>query len=65
MLLLLLCGDIHPNPGPQLLNNLSVCHVNARSLAKPGRVDDLYEELCVLHEFDLIAVSETHLDPSI
>ena len=67
LLLLLLCGDIHPNPGPNINKSLglSLCHINARSLGKPGRIDDIYEELCVLHEFDIIGVSETHLGPSI
>ena len=67
LLLLLLCGDIHPNPGPNISKSLglSLCHINARSLGKPGRIDDIYEELCVLHEFDIIGVSETHLGPSI
>ena len=51
LLLLLLCGDIHPNPGPYRPETpgLSICHINARSFAKPGRIDDLYEELCILH----------------
>ena len=67
LLLLLLCGDIHPNPGPYRPEtpSLSTCHINARSLAKPGRIDDIYEELCILHEFDIIGVSESHLDSSI
>ena len=45
LLLLLLCGDIHQNPGPYRPEKpcLSICHINARSLAKPGRIDDLYE----------------------
>ena len=46
LLLLLLCGDIHPNP----------------CFSKPGRIDDLYKELCILDEFDIIGVSESHLD---
>ena len=31
--LLLLCGEIHPNPGP---NRSEMC------LTQPGRIDDLY-----------------------
>ena len=51
LLLLSLCGDIHTNPGPYRPETpgLSICHINERSLAKPGRIDDLYEELCILH----------------
>ena len=67
LLLLSLCGDIHTNPGPYRPETpgLSICHINESSLAKPGQIDDLYEELCVLHEFDIIGVSESHLDSSI
>ena len=67
VLLLLACGDIHPNPGP-INNNIKgihMCQINARSLFKPGRLDEIYLELCCLHQFDIIAVSESHLSGSI
>ena len=41
---------------------LSLCHVNARSLLQPSRLDDIHDELCALHNFDLIGVSESHFD---
>ena len=42
-----------------------MCHINARSLFKPGRLDEIYLELCCLHQFDIIAVSESHLSDAI
>ena len=64
-MLMFLAGDIHPHPGPVSFNNISMCHINARSLTKEGRIDDMYLELCNIHEFDVIGVSETHLDQNV
>ena len=55
--LLMLCGDIHPNPGPT--NNdatLSIVHNNICSLR--GKADLVYAEL---NNFDIITISETWL----
>ena len=30
-----------------------MCQINARSLTKEGRIDDMYLELCNIHEFDV------------
>lgn len=66
-IILMLCGDIHPNPGPDehVCSNLSVCHANMRSL-KPLNIAEANEK--VLHiecEFgkimDIITISETWL----
>ena len=66
ILLLLLCGDVHTNPGPDdVIKALRFCHVNARSILKSGRLEELYLELCSLHEFDVIGISESHLDSKI
>ena len=66
ILLLLLCGDAHTNPGPDdVIKALRFCHVNARSILKSGRLEELYLELCSLHEFDVIGISETHIDSKI
>lgn len=67
LLLLIASGDIHPNPGPggPLSDGVRLCHVNARSLLKPGRLDEFYLELYCLHHFDLIGVSESHLSETI
>ena len=63
LLLLLLCGDVHPNPGPCI--NDSVCHLNARSIAAPHRLDDMENVFVGCHGFDIITASETHLDSTV
>ena len=64
-LILILCGDIHPHPGP---NQLQICHVNMRSLM-PGdrhvKLDDLHSTLCIENNSDVICISETWLDDTI
>jgi len=67
MLLLLLCGDVHPNPGPNVINskNLNLCLLNVCSLLAPHRLDDLEDFVKVIHDFDLVALTETHIDPRI
>ena len=62
-ILLLISGDIHPNPGP-VNKNFSLCHLNARSLKAAGRVNEINETLVEDCKFDLIAVTESHLAPS-
>lgn len=66
-LLLVASGDIHPNPGPwpAVFDGIHICHLNVRSLLKPGRLDELYMELCCLHKFDIIGISESHLSNDI
>ena len=67
-LLLLLSGDIHPNPGPV---SLSLCHSNIRGLIVKTdqnpkyKAEELYSTLCLDGKFDFICISETHLDGSI
>ena len=68
-LLMVVCGSVHPNPGPDLDGTcLKLCHVNMRSLI-PGdrsiKIDELYSTLCMENKFDLICVTETWLDNSI
>ena len=66
--LLLLCGDIHPNPGPishSTFSDITVCHANVRSL-KSQNSDGLYEKFeyikCNLAgKYDIITISETWL----
>ena len=64
-ILLILAHDVETNPGPNYSQSLSICHVNVHSLLRPGRLDDIHDELCALHNFDLIGVSESHLDNNI
>ena len=63
-LLLILSGDIHPNPGP-VTNNYSFCHINARSLTAPNRLTEIEDFISNIHDFDIVGISETHLNSSI
>ena len=58
-LLLLCCGDIHPNPGPDT-NFFSVMHLNIRSLI--GKIDLIHAEY---NTYDIICLSETWLNRDI
>ena len=63
--LLIICGDVHVNPGPKNKDNLSVAHWNLNSVS----VHD-FEKLRSLqafnsvYQFDIICLSETFLDSS-
>ena len=66
-LLLILCGDIHPNPGPpeKVHCETSLCHANMRSLKQLNN-DGMNEKVlsieCELaNSFDIITISETWL----
>ncbi len=70
-LLLTLCGDVHPNPGP-----MKFCHLNARSVLagvdldlhmddQHSLLDDIYECLVYINGFDVIAISETWLKDNV
>ena len=57
LLLLLLCGDVHPNPGPLIHDNyISIVHNNICSLQ--NKRDYVEAEFT---KFDIIALSETWL----
>ena len=60
LLLLISCGDVELNPGP--LCNFMIAHINARSLLAPYRLSNVRDVLVKYHNFDFIAVTETHLD---
>jgi len=65
-------GDIHPNPGPNFMqdyNNISICHSNIRSLKQncdsTGTRFKLDHVKCQLAgNFDIITLSETWLTGS-
>lgn len=60
---LLLIGGIEFNPGPvqgSLLSNVKIVHNNVCSLK--SKVDIIFNELC---DFDVIGISESHLDRTI
>jgi hypothetical protein len=70
-LLLILSGDIHPNPGP-----LKVCLINARSLVagtdtgksiqgQYSKIDEINVSIIQLHNPDIISVTETWLNNAI
>ena len=71
--LLLICGDIHPNPGPPPTKAparpLSFCHLNARSILTSNdtgpRLHHIEQELVNDQKFDVLAVTETHLSKDI
>ena len=50
---LLLSGDIHPNPGPNI--NLRICHINCRSFSAEKK--PLIEAQC--NNYDILTLSET------
>ncbi|CAG2197517.1 unnamed protein product [Mytilus edulis] len=70
-LLLVTSGTIHPNPGPS--GDLSVCHLNARSLysfdtvlkSNRTKLDEIEFVLCNELQYDVICISETWLKPDI
>ena len=70
--LLILCGDIHPNPGPPAItpiSSFSICQINVRSLLTVNdtgsRLDHIEQELTIDNHYDIIAMTETHLSPDI
>jgi hypothetical protein len=71
MLLLLQCGDIHPNPGPTFENkSIRLCHINVQSLyLRLGnhrrKIDEIESLLINDEKMDIICVSETWLDNTI
>ncbi|CAC5398420.1 unnamed protein product [Mytilus coruscus] len=64
-------GTIHPNPGPS--GDLSVCHLNARSLysfdsvlkSNRTKLDEIEFVLCNGFQYDVICISETWLKSDI
>ena len=52
------CGDIELNPGPEPRNQLSICHLNIRSLSV-HKLDAIKHQLS--KQFDVITLSETFL----
>ena len=66
-LLLLACGDVESNPGPDTERDsngryISFCHANMRSIRKcPDKIEHIKAELC--GRYDIITISETWLSP--
>ena len=58
--LVLMCGDIHPNPGPNChRQELNICHANIRSIKAKDAFTTIKCELG--KKFDIILMSETWL----
>ena len=58
--LVLMCGDIHPNPGPNChRKELNICHTNIQSIKAKDTFTTLKCELG--NKFDIILISETWL----
>ena len=62
-LLLLISGNVHPNPG-SIQNGLILAHLNARSLCIPDKFNEI-SALVSLHKFIVLGVSETWLNANI
>ena len=61
--LLLIAGDIHPNPGPTLNGKLKFCHWNLNSLLTRSKSKiTLIEALQATESFDIFAISESFLN---
>ena len=59
-MLILLSNDVELNPGPTKEGELSVFHLNTRSMRHKL---DYIESIC--NEADIICITETHLDLNI
>ena len=60
-MLLLLSGDVHQNPGPNLNNtnnDITICHLNIRSLSQDKR---RCIKTSLSYSYDIIALRETFL----
>ena len=61
-LLLLMCADVHPHPGPRI-KSFSFYHWNLDSIMIGNKVKiPLIEAISSVHKFDIIALSETYLN---
>ena len=61
-------GDIEKNPGPRPSSsqNFSICHWNLNSITVHSFVNIfLLKAYLSIHKFDIVCLSEIHLDPSV
>ncbi len=59
-ILIALCNDVHPNPGPHRdYSNISICHINIRSIKGIDKLLHIKTDLA--DKYDIIALSETWL----
>ena len=65
-LYLIMSGDIETNPGPLNKQDLSLCHWNLNSICASHFVKvSLIEAYIAVHDFDIICLSETFLNPDV
>jgi exonuclease III len=71
-LLILRCGDVHPNPGPTFCNkSITLCHANIQSLYlksetyKRRKIDEIESTLIIGHKIDIVCLSETWLNDNV
>lgn len=57
---LLIIGGIETNPGPELNSNMRLLHINVCSILP--KLDIIFNELS---EYDIIAITESHLHESV
>ena len=60
LLLLLQAGDIETNPGPENVHELSILHLNIRSIR--NKLDFILDSFS---DFNILCFSETHLDDNV
>ena len=60
LLLLLHAGDIETNPGPENVHELSILHLNIRSIR-----NKLHFILGIFSDFNILCFPETHLDDNV
>ena len=65
--LILLSGDIETNPGPKLISGQhSICYWNLNSISAHNFTKtSLLTGYILVHNFDIICLSETYLNPEI
>ena len=67
--MLFACGDIELNPGPKKGSscyNFSVCHWNLNSITAHNFAKiDLLQAYNIIHQYDMICLSESYLDASV
>ena len=68
VLILFACGDTELNPGPKKRSsccNFPVCHWNLNSItAQHFAKIDLLQAFNTIHQYDIIFLSESYLDPT-
>ena len=66
-LLLILCGDVEQNPGPEKeKSHITFCHWNLNGLMAHNFIKvSLLQTLAVTNDYDIICLTETFLDSSV